>query len=201
MNDQSQKFGCCHQIRRLENLTFPLSSPSEKSHDKLGQGKESLLRTEQVIGKPASFKLDFLSFYFTKLSFQGEFWTAHDLRFPNLTKILKFDGVELAQKCLKEKSDVCMPRLYIMNGCGWSWCVGRCVVSVCNWGEAPLHPVHCCTLATLVSQRSPYHPWCTLQPTLPLLHTLPHHSLLSTTLHTILLLPHSLILIRRPWEN
>ena len=32
---------------------------------------------------------------------------------------------------------------YIMNGCGWSWCVGRCVVSVCNWGEAPLHPVHC----------------------------------------------------------
>lgn len=90
---------------------------------------------------------------------------------------------------------------YIMNGCGWRWCVGRCVVSVCNWGEAPLHPVHCSTghqcpqyPQPVVSHRSPYH-----HPTNPGLHCqhttahctpYPNHSPLSITLHSILFLPH-----------
>ena len=40
-----------------------------------------------------SFKLNFLSLYLTKLSYQGEFWIALDLRIPKLLLILRFDAI------------------------------------------------------------------------------------------------------------
>ena len=58
------------------------------------------------------FKLKFLSFHSTKLSFQGEFWIAHNLRISKLTKILRFDAEKPGEKCLKEKIGFCMPGLY-----------------------------------------------------------------------------------------
>ena len=75
--------------------------------------KEGVYRTEQDQKNLPDFKLKFLSLHSTKLSFQGEFWIAHNLRISKLTKILRFDAEKPGEKCLKEKIGFCMPRLYL----------------------------------------------------------------------------------------
>ena len=43
----------------------------------------------------------------TKLSFQGKFWKALDLRISEITKMLRFEEGNHDEKCLKEKSGFC----------------------------------------------------------------------------------------------
>ena len=76
---------------------------------------KSCQRSEQDLWNPPSFKLNFLNFYLTKLSFQGEFWIALDLRISKLTLMLRYDEV-ISEKIAKNNlSGFCWPRLYIQE--------------------------------------------------------------------------------------
>ena len=88
----------------------PISNFSKEGHDCAGLEK-------------TTFKLKFLDFNLTKLSFQGEFWIAHELRISNLTNLLRFDAEKPGEKCQKEKSGFRVPRLYKEGTSKWS--VGR----------------------------------------------------------------------------
>ena len=77
-------------------LTIPLTLfnySQRKRKAKHNLTKDTSFRMEQDLSSLASFKLNFLSLYWTKLSYQGEFWIALDLRIPKLLLILRFDAI------------------------------------------------------------------------------------------------------------